>query len=231
MSSLISIILPVRNQADHVRAVVEEYEGVLARLPQPHELLLVVNASSDGSLDICRELERAHPFVRVLHTDRGGWGLSVRLGLAESRGDLLCYTNSARTKPEDLMLMLVYAIAYPNVVIKANRKIRESWVRRLGSLIYNLECRALFDLSYWDINGTPKIFPRQFDRLLGLTEDGDLIDVEFNIICRREAYPMIEVPIFSTRRHGGKSTTNYSSAWKMYFGVYKLWNSMRGGRS
>ena len=44
--------------------------------------------------------------------------------------------------------------------MKANRKIRDNWRRRLGSLLYNLECRALFDLANWDINGTPKVFPR-----------------------------------------------------------------------
>jgi hypothetical protein len=112
-------------------------------------------------------------------------------------------------------------------VIKANRKIRESFQRRAGSLLYNLECRALFDLSQWDINGTPKVFPRAFDKLMALSREDDLIDAEFNAICRREGYAMLEVPIFSSRRHGGKSTTNYGSAVKMYTGAYALWRSMR----
>jgi len=158
----------------------------------------------------------------VLQSERGGWGLAVKLGLQASRGDVLCYTNSARTTAEDLMLLLLYAVVYPNVVIKANRKIREGFVRRLGSLLYNLECRALFDLSFWDINGTPKVFPRSFDKLLALAENGDLIDLEFNVICRRQGYPLLEVPIFSSRRHGGKSTTNVASAWKMYAGAFRL---------
>jgi hypothetical protein len=126
-----------------------------------------------------------------------------------------------------MTLILLYAVAYPDVVIKANRKIRESFRRRLGSLLYNLECRAFFDLPTWDINGTPKVFPRKFEKLLQLTKDDDLIDAEFNAICRREEYPMLEVPVLSTKRHGGKSTTNYNSAFKMYWGAYKLWRSMR----
>jgi hypothetical protein len=167
--------------------------------------------------------------VRVIHSEKSGWGLAVKLGLREARGELLCYTNSARTSAQDLTLLLLYAIACPNVVIKANRKIRESWHRRLGSLLYNLECRALFDLSYWDINGTPKVFPRAFDKLLALTRDDDLIDAEFNIICRSEGYRTLEVPIFSYLRHGGKSGTNYRSAIKMYWGAIQLWRSMRKG--
>ena len=93
-----------------------------------------------------------------------------------------------------------------------------------GSLLYNIECRTLFDLSYWDINGTPKIFPRSFDKLLQLTRDDDLIDAEFNLVCRRENYPVIEVQIAcSFRRHGGRWTTNYSSALKLYWGAFQMW--------
>src|SRR5262249_20318857 len=113
----------------------------------------------------------------------------------------------------------------PDVVVKANRKIRESWRRRLGSLLYNLECRALFDLSCWDINGTPKVFPRSHAPLVALARNDDLIDLEFTVICRREGYPMLEVPIVPTRRRGGSSTTRYRSAVKLYAGAYRLWRA------
>lgn len=224
--NLISIILPVYNQADHIGAIVTEYEEALARLPYAHELLLVVNGSRDHSLEVCRELARTHAPVKVIHSEKGGWGLAVRRGLEEVSGEIVCYTNSARTSVQDLTLFVLYAIANPRTVIKANRKIRESWRRRLGSLLYNIECRMLFDFPYWDVNGTPKIFPREFTPLMTLTRDDDLIDAEFNAVCRRENYPMLEVPILSTIRHGGKSTTNYRSALRMYVGAYQLWRSM-----
>ncbi len=226
--ALISIVLPVRNQADHIGPILEEYERVLDRLESPYEMLLVVNASGDTTARVCRDLAVAKPSRRVLESDRGGWGLAVKLGLAAAKGDLLCYTNSARTRAEDLSLLLLYARAYPNTVVKANRKIRDSFLRRLGSLIYNLECRALFDLSNWDINGTPKVFPRQFERLLALERDDDLIDLEFHVVCRREGYPVIEVPTLSARRHGGRSTTRLPSAVRMYLGAIRLRSAMRG---
>lgn len=226
---LISIILPVHNQADHIAAVVAEYEEALLGLPKHHELVLVPNGSTDTSEGICGSLARQYDVVRSVAAPGGGWGLAVRTGLSAACGDILCYTNSARTGPQDLMLLLLYAVAYPGVVIKANRKLRESKRRRLGSLLYNLECRALFDLSYWDINGTPKVFPRSFHRLLALTRNDDMIDAEFNAICRSENYPVLEVPIISTRRHGGRSTTNFWSAVRMYWGAYALSRSMRSG--
>jgi glycosyltransferase involved in cell wall biosynthesis len=228
---LVSIVLPIHNEARYLEKVVGEYEAVLAQLSIPHELVLVTNGCHDDSPAICRELMQRHSSVRTIDSKPGSWGLAVKLGLAQTRGDILCYTNFARTAAPDLLLLLRYALASPDVVIKVNRKIRESWRRRLGSLLYNLECRALFDLSYWDINGTPKIFPRKFDKLLQLTREDDLIDAEFNLICRRENYPVIEVPILSYRRHGGKSTTNYRSAIKMYWGAFQMWRDQQRTRA
>jgi glycosyltransferase involved in cell wall biosynthesis len=222
-STLLSIVLPVYNQADHVRDVVAKYEAALGNVPIAREMILVPNGCTDDSEAICAQLAKEFPSVRVKVSDRRGWGHAVRLGLAESRGDPICYTNLSRTQPEDLTLLLLYAVANPGVVIKANRKIREGALRRFGSLLYNLECRLLFDLSYWDINGTPKVFPRKFQKLVTISREDDLIDLEFNVICRRENLPVLEVPIFSNRRFGGRSTTNLGSAFRMYWGAYQMW--------
>lgn len=225
---LISIILPVYNQADHIGAIVQEYEAALEKIQHPHELILVVNNCRDRSLEVCQALAKQYSTIRIVHSAEGGWGLAVKLGITAAKGDLICYTNSARTSHKDLTLLLLYAVVYPQVIIKANRKIRDNWFRRLGSLLYNLECRTLFDLSYWDINGTPKIFPRQCDRLFHLTRDDDLIDAEFNIICRQEGYPVLEVPIFSTSRHSGRSTTNLKFALRLYWGALQIWQQKKG---
>ena len=222
---LLSVVLPVHNQADHVREIITDYAAALDRLPTTYELVLVPNACRDETPAVCAGLAAEFPTVRVAECERGGWGIAVRRGLAAARGDLLCYTNSARTTAEDLSLMCMYALTHPDVVVKANRKIRDNWRRRLGSLVYNVQCRVLFDLNNWDVNGTPKVFPCAFGRLLELTRDDDLIDAEFSLVCRRENYRMLEIPVFSCRRHGGKSTTNYSTAFKLYSGAINLWRN------
>jgi glycosyltransferase involved in cell wall biosynthesis len=222
-----SVILPIYNQADHVKPIVESYERALDAAAIDRELLLVVNGSRDESLELAHGLAERFPTVRVFAEERAGWGRAVKRGIREARGAQICFTNSARTTDRDLTLMLLYARAFPNVVLKANRKIRESVVRRVGSLLYNIECRTLFDLSCWDVNGTPKIFPRAFGALLALERDDDLLDVEFTAICRQHGYPMIEVPIFSSRRHGAISTTGYRSAIAMYLGAYGLFRALR----
>jgi hypothetical protein len=217
----------VYNQADHITTILTEYVQALTPLNIDFELIPVINGPrKDKSFEVCKHLESQFPSIRTLCIDGSGWGRAVRAGLAEARGDLLCYTNSARTSGKDLQLFLLYASLHTDLVIKANRKIRDNWRRRLGSLLYNLECRALFDLPYWDINGTPKVFPRTFQRLLALHSNDDLIDLEFNVVCRRESYPMIELPMFSTRRHSGSSTTGLSSAIRMYSGAFSLKRKM-----
>jgi glycosyltransferase involved in cell wall biosynthesis len=224
---LASVVLPVYNQADHIQAVLEEFVAALQRLDFRYELLPVVNGPRrDKSLEICRDLQKRHPQIRTQCIDEGGWGRAVRHGLAVAQGDLLCYTNSARTTSKDLVLMLLYASVHDDCVVKANRKIRENWKRRLGSLLYNLECRALFDLPYWDMNGTPKVFHRRLSALTELTRNDDLIDLEFHAICRREGYQVLEVPVFSSTRHSGRSTTNLLSAYRMYAGAVELHRAM-----
>jgi glycosyltransferase involved in cell wall biosynthesis len=225
--TLVSVVLPAYNQADHIGDVVREYSAALGRMPLRFEIVLVPNGSTDDTEAVCENLAGTLPNVRSAALGRGGWGRAVRHGLAEARGDLLCYTNSARTAPNELTLTILYAAMHPGTVVKANRKIRDHWSRRLGSLLYNLECRALFDLSVWDVNGTPKVFPRSCDRLLALTRDDDLIDAEFVWACRLARYPTLEVPVFSSRRYGGTSTTTMRSAVRLYWGA---WAMRRGAR-
>jgi glycosyltransferase involved in cell wall biosynthesis len=219
---LVSIVLPVKDQAGFIASIVHRYREALQRSPFAYELILVVNDSSDGSENVCRTLAQEDEGTRMLELDAPGWGRAVKAGLAGAAGDTLCYTNSARTTPEVLTLAILYALVVPDVVVKANRKIRDNWRRRLGSVLYNLECRQLLDLATWDINGTPKVFSRDFSELMSLSRDDDLIDAEFVWTCRRMDYRVLELPVLVNERHGGKSTTNYRSALKMYLGALRF---------
>jgi glycosyltransferase involved in cell wall biosynthesis len=226
---LISVVLPVYNQAVHIGPMLAEYVTALKELNAAFELLPVINGPRrDDSLEICQALSRDEPRIRTLCIEAGGWGRAVQTGLKEAGGDLLCYTNSARTAPADLRLLLRYGLSHPENVIKANRRLRDNFARRFGSVLYNFECRSLFDLPYWDINGTPKVFPRKLERLLTLKSYDDLVDLEFAVVCRREGYPVLEVPLVNTGRHGGVSTTSVASAYRMYAGAYRLWKTNRG---
>jgi glycosyltransferase involved in cell wall biosynthesis len=227
---LLSIVLPVHNQADHIEPIVLEYLDGLRRVRRPFEVLLVVNGSRDRSLEVCAALAERHPEVRAINSAKGGWGLAVRLGLEAAHGDLLCYTNSARTRAPDLILALLFAVANPGAVVKAHRRSRETFTRKVGSFLYNLECRVLFDLPTWDINATPKVFSRAVYERMRLTEDGDLLDLELYAECRRLGTSILEVPVYAKHRHSGESTTTYRSAVRMYSSAFRRWRSVRARR-
>jgi glycosyltransferase involved in cell wall biosynthesis len=219
----LSVVLPVYNQADHLDRIVRGYVQALAAAGVSHEVVLVLNGCTDSSPALAASLAESHDTVRVIRSDRAGWGHAVRIGIRAAAGELIAYTNSARTSARDLVDAVRLAINNPGTIVKANRRIRESVMRRTGSVLYNFQCRMLFDLAYWDVNGTPKIFPRSHSRLLALTRDDDLIDLEFAVIAREERYPLIEVPIVATTRHGGRSTTNLKAAARLYWGAVKFW--------
>jgi glycosyltransferase involved in cell wall biosynthesis len=218
-----SLILPIHNQAEHIAIVVHGFLADLAKLDHRCELILVPNGCRDASAEICAQLAAQYPDdVQMVELEHGGWGRAINAGLEIARGEIVGYTNSARTTPAVATLMVAYAIAYPNAVLKASRRVRESMSRKLGSAIYNLECRRLFDLSTWDIDGTPKLFPRSFHHLLSIDSGAELYDLELMRACRYAGYPVVEIPIFETERFGGRSTTTYRSAARMLLGAYRM---------
>jgi glycosyltransferase involved in cell wall biosynthesis len=219
----ISVILPFRNQADHLAPLMRKYLGEFQPQPWTFELVLVPNACTDDSVRLCRELQSADPRIRVVENPRGGWGLSVRCGLDAARGRFLCYTNSARTEPAQIPAAFERLRRLPSALVKIVRRGRGNFLREFGSFLYNLECRALFRLGCRDVNGTPKIFPRELLDRVRLTSDGDLLDLEILAKARRQGWRIVEIPVEGWKRHGGKSSTNFKSAGRMYAGALNLW--------
>ena len=86
-----------------------------------------------------------------------------------------------------------------------------------------------FDVANFDVNGTPKAFPRSCAGLMTLCRHDDVIDAEFNAVCHKQGYPVLEVPIVSTQRHSGTSTTDIKTAAHLYWGAYQLWRARYRG--
>lgn len=229
----ISIILPVRNQADHIRAVVENHVIVLESKNIPRlEILLVENGSTDASVAVCEALAqeyRGRVEVVSLVSPRTGWGAAVQFGLSKARGELLCYSSSARVASEVLASFVERGLQNPDKVVQAVRSGHDNFLRSIASWVYNLECRLLFGLSTRDVNGNPKVFPRKFQRLLELKEEGFMIDLEFNIVCKEAGYEVMSVPVAHTKRHGGKSMTSLSLGGSLYVEALRMFRESRLG--
>jgi dolichol-phosphate mannosyltransferase len=217
-----TIILPIYNQEEHLPVIVNQYMETLQKVDFSCEVLLIVNGSSDNSYSIALKLTSGMPDFKVFNLAQGGWGRAVKYGIEMATGRYIAYTNSARTNPADLAMLMKYALVNSETVIKANRIVRDSFLRKLGSVIYNFENRFFFRFPIWDVNGTPKIFPAYILKAMNVISNNDLIDAEIMARCAKQQIPVIEIPVRITSRISGKSTTGILSAIKMYWGLLKL---------
>jgi len=220
---LISLVLPCRNQADHIGRVVDGYRAALDELGRPFELVVVPNASTDATREVVERLGEADPRVRVVENPLGGWGLSVRTGLAAARGGILAYTNTARTNPATVPDFVRRYVASGAALVKARREARHSPMREFGSMLYNMEAKLCFRVNCRDVNGTPKVFGRALYESAVLSADGDLLDLELMRHVAARGLLVVEIPVRGFTRHGGKSSTTFRSAGKMYAGAFWMW--------
>ena len=82
----LSIIIPIFNEVELLEKVLET---VRAKAPEPKELILVDDCSTDGTLEILkREEGKPHTVVRY-HSRNRGKGAAIRTGLTAVTGDIV----------------------------------------------------------------------------------------------------------------------------------------------
>ncbi len=217
-----SLVLPCRNQADHIGSLLPRYVRALETTGVAFEVVAVPNKSSDATRQIVEELAIREPRIRVVSNPLGGWGRSIRLGLDAACGSILAYTNTARTEPDSIPRFLAHYREQPESLVKARRIQRAAPLREFGSFLYNCEARVLFGVGCGDVNGTPKVFGADFFRGLSLSSTGDLFDLELMSQARRRGLEVRDLPVPGFKRHGGKSTTTLKTAWNLYYGALRM---------
>jgi hypothetical protein len=218
-----SVVIPCSPYAPELREAIADYA---AELPANVELVLVHESDDASAAAAAAELARTAERVRTVAAEGAGWGRAVRAGLATARGDVLCYANFARTTGDMLRTVIDLARSREQIVVKTNRRGQAGTVERLGSFAYNVECRLLYDLPAWDVNATPKAFTRSCDRLLALTEAGDLFDLEFALVSHRAGYPTVEVAMESVQRREGWPKAMFPKGAGLYLGAYRRRRSL-----
>ena len=58
------------------------------------EVLLIDDASDDGSGDLCDKLANEYPNVRVFHTEKGGLSVARNIGIKNAQGDYVAFLDS-----------------------------------------------------------------------------------------------------------------------------------------
>lgn len=102
----ISIILPCRNEAEHLDHCLE---SILASEWPRHalEVLVVDGASDDGSATVAARYAQQYPQVRVLHNPARTAPAAMNVGLAQASGDVIVRMDAHVRYPPDYVPRLV----------------------------------------------------------------------------------------------------------------------------
>lgn len=87
-----SIIVPVCNGLAYTRQCLE---SVFARTPEPFELIVIDNGSSDGTPSYLRELQASYEGIRVIRNEENlGFAVAVNQGISSASGNYIVLLNN-----------------------------------------------------------------------------------------------------------------------------------------
>jgi len=210
MPPSVSIVFPMYNEEAYIQRAVRAARAILAEITPDHEIVVVDDASSDGTGALAEELAREDPRIKVVHNSSNRkLGGSLRAGYAAASKELVLYTDA--DLPFDLQELgrAVRLLEYQQAdVLAAYRfdRTSEGLLRTLYSIVYNLLIRALFGLRIKDVNFSFKLFRRELLDRIPLKSEGSFIDAEFLIRARRAGANIIQIGVDYFPRSRGIST-------------------------
>lgn len=102
---MISIIVPVYNAERHLRKCID---SILNQTYKDLEIILVDDASKDGSLDICRQYQKQYPNVHVHQMEKNSGQVSAYTkGIQEAAGEWIGFVDSDDWIEPDMYAELV----------------------------------------------------------------------------------------------------------------------------
>lgn len=129
---MISLIVPTYNERQNIRALVERAGKALELTRQPFELIVVDDASPDGTADEVRRLSAERPWLKLL-LRKGERDLStaVMAGWREAAGDVLGCMDGDLQQPPELLPRLYERLESSGAdLVIASRNVRGGGVSR-----------------------------------------------------------------------------------------------------
>lgn len=197
------------NEEAYARRAVAAARAVLLKEFPDWEIVIVDDASTDGTGPIADKLARADPRVRVVHNPVNlKLGGALRVGYAAAAKDLVFYTDADLPIDLEELPRAVRLLEYQQAdVVAAYRHDRtsEGWLRMIYTFAYNHLIRILFDLRVRDVNFAFKLFRRSLLRRIELKSEGSFIDAELLLRARKAGAVMIQLGLDYFPRTRGPS--------------------------
>ena len=133
----LTVLVPVYNSEGSLPALVERLEPVLARLAREFELILVDDASRDGSWRVVEELARSKPWIRGFGMMRNyGQHNALLCGIRAARGEIIVtMDDDLQHPPEEIEKLLAALTEGVDVVYGTPQKESHGLLRDLASQI------------------------------------------------------------------------------------------------
>lgn len=216
MSESITIGIPAYNERNNIESAVLEAIEVGRRAAEDFEVLVVDDASNDGTGDILQRLAREHAELRVVrHPRNSGIIASFSSLYANTRKELL-FMNAAdrQWRMDELFKMLDELRAGPYDLVIGNRVDKQyTPYRKLISSSFRLLCEILFRVRVWD-PGSIKLM-REPIRHIPVISNGVFEQAERIIRAHALGYRISKVDVDHMPRTSGKAR---GASWRNVLG-------------
>lgn len=208
----LSLILPVYTpEAEFIGKVLISILETLDQMKISYECLLVKNGPKAGSTKNISEFVNKHKNIRLFASEPG-YGAAVIKGLSEAVSKYVLFMPiDGQVDLGDLPTLWRLAKTGKWHLVKVKRIKRENISRLLVSKILAIVAQMMFGISVVDINGSPKIFPQKYVRLLKLKSKHSLVDLELIVKMQMMDWKIKEIPTKTLARVGGKSSRRIST--------------------
>ena len=166
---LLSVVIPAHNEEGSIERTLRATSEALRADEIPHELLVIDDGSTDGTVEVMARLQPELGELRwVRNEPPHGFGYAVRCGLDEYRGDLVAIVMADLSdQPEDLVLYYRTLVAAGVDCVFGSRFVRGSEVsgyprhKLVLNRLANLFIRLVFGLPLNDTTNAFKLYRRE----------------------------------------------------------------------
>jgi hypothetical protein len=210
----LSLAMPCYNEADCLNQTVPPLVATFQKAGIDLELVMVDNGSVDQTSVVIHSLiARGFPIKKAIVPVNRGQGLGVRTGLEACRGRHIGYLAAdGQVAPESVLLIYrAVATAGDRTIAKVRRRFRpDSLTRQIISTLYNVGMLVIFPgMPSMDVNGSPRIMPREILPMMELTSSDWFLEAEIMLKVPYLRLMVIEIDVPGHLRKGGRSNVGW----------------------